>query len=188
MRQLNTVFALSKLFDAAADLSLFSVSHGHTYYKPPQPSARPALTGHAQRSREGSIVPESQGFATEKAATAQTQEDTAGGAQTAWEALKMTVKYGKEYSDDMPLVGEPGNFRFSKSKAAVAATSQSKVQAKAASPSVATPGSRATSVVVPVSSTSPAAKGVKVGEKTTAGSDTTAKAKRRKSKVDGGSP
>ena len=185
---MNTVSALSNLFEAPADLSLFSVSHGHTYYKPPQPSARQALIGHAQRSREGSVVPESQGSATEKAATAEAQGDTDGGARTAWEALKMTVKYGKEYSDDMPLVGEPGNFRFSKSKDAAAAISQSKVQPKAASPSAATPGSRAASVVVPVSSTSPAAKGVKIGEKTMAGSDTTAKAKRRKSKVDGGSP
>ena len=34
--------------------------------------------------------------------------------QTLLQALQMTMRYGKEYSDEVPLVGEPGNFRFSK--------------------------------------------------------------------------
>ena len=33
---------------------------------------------------------------------------------TLFQALQMTMRYGKEYSDEVPLVGEPGSFRFSK--------------------------------------------------------------------------
>ena len=169
-------------------MSLFSASHGHTYYKPLQPSTRQALSGNAPPSREGSVALESQGSAYEKgaAASSQTQEDSTGGVKTAWEALRMTINHGKEYSDDMQLVGEPGNFRFSKNKDSAATASQAKISTQASFTSVGTPGSRAASVAAPTSS-SPS-KVEMTGDKATAGSEGPSKTKRRKSRVDGASP
>ncbi|KIW70881.1 hypothetical protein PV04_03115 [Phialophora macrospora] len=191
-RLLNTVSALNKLFNAPADMSLFSVSHGHTYYKPVKPSARQGLSGGAgPQSREGSVVPESRASTAEKpAASSQANEESGGGARTAWEALRMTIAYGKEYSDDMPLVGEPGNFRFSKNKDAAAAAGQTKGHGQTLSSPNGTPGhSRAGSVAaLPPSNTAAPPRAVRVGDKPTPVSDGTAKVKRKKSKVEGGSP
>jgi hypothetical protein len=133
-------------------------------------------------------VPESQGAANEKSATvsSQAQEDSDGGKRTAWEALRMTISYGKEYADDMPLVGEPGNFRFSKNKDATGSTGQTKSQTQLSSFTAGTPGSRATSVVPPATSMS--SRGGKGGDKAAGDSEGALKAKRRKSKVDGTSP
>ncbi|ETI23646.1 hypothetical protein G647_05448 [Cladophialophora carrionii CBS 160.54] len=191
-RLLNTVSALNKLFNAPMDMSLFSVSHGHTYYKPVKPSTRQGPPGAGgPQSREGSVVPESGAPTAEKVAVAsQASEESGSGARTAWEALRMTIAYGKEYSDDMPLVGEPGNFRFSKNKDTAATAGQTKPQNQASSSPIGTPGhSRAGSVAAPPPSNAAAApRVVRTGDKATPTSDGTAKIKRKKSKVDGGSP
>ncbi|KIX96791.1 uncharacterized protein Z520_07511 [Fonsecaea multimorphosa CBS 102226] len=184
-RLLNTVSALNKVFTAPADLSFFSVSHGHTYHKPVQESATQNILSASQQGNEPAPppTPGPQPSTTEKAVnTSQAQEETNGGTRTAWDALRMTLQYGKEYVDDMPLVGEPGNFRFSKSKDASVTASQTKGQSQT-SPT-GTPGqSRATSVVPPTSSNPPAAgKGSKLLEKTAPLPEGAAKAKRRKSK------
>ena len=138
------------------------------------------------------MVPESQGVATDKTAAAtssQAHEETAGDARTAWEALRMTVNYGKEYSEDTPLVGEPGSFRFSKNKDTAVTASQTKGQSHMSSSPTGTPGhSRAGSVVAPVANNSAtASKSFKAGDKATP-SDGVVKAKRKKSKVEGTSP
>ena len=39
---------------------------------------------------------------------------------TLLQALNLTMEYGKEYSNQVPLTGEPGNFRFSKKTESVA--------------------------------------------------------------------
>ncbi len=139
------------------------------------------------------MVPESQGSATDKAAPAtasQVQDDTAGDVRTAWEALRMTVNYGKEYSDDFPLVGEPGSFRFSKNKDATVTASQNKSQGQTSSSPAGSPGpSRAASVVAPVpQNTATNSRSFKAADKATSFSDGAAKAKRKKSKVEGASP
>ncbi|OQV05116.1 hypothetical protein CLAIMM_09908 [Cladophialophora immunda] len=189
-RLLNTVSALNKVFTAPADLCLFSVSHGHTYHKPIQPSGTQSTLGASQQPNEPPPpTPGPQPSTTEKAAsTSQSQDESDGGARTAWDALRMTMQYGKEYVDDMPLVGEPGNFRFSKSKDASTTTGQAKAQGQT-SPT-GTPGqSRAASVVPPTSSIpSATTKGPKLVEKTATLSDGAAKVKRRKSKPGEPSP
>lgn len=168
-------------------MSNFSVSHGHTYHKPVQQSTRQALAGSTQQNREGSVVPESQG-ASEK--ETQEQEDMDVGEKTVWDALRMTLHFGKEYSDDMPLVGEPGNFRFSKSKDAASQPSQTKGQSQTLSSPAGTPShSRAASVVAPMTGNpSTAGKGAKTADKATPVADAGGKAKRKKSKIEGGSP
>ena len=138
------------------------------------------------------MVPETQTSATERTSTAsQAQEDTDGGVRTIYNALTMTMLYGKEYVDDLPLLGEPGNFRLSKNKEASAAAGQIKGhgQALSTSPTGTPSASRAVSVAAPMLS-NPAMvnKGPKAGEKAAPAADGSGKAKRRKSKVGVPSP
>jgi hypothetical protein len=98
------------------------------------------------------------------------------------------MQYGKEYSDEMTLVGEPGNFRFSKTKETLPATTQTKFGTQPAASQVGTPApssSRAGSVGAGFGS-APAtiAKTVKAVDGGTPGGDGVKAAKqRRKSKV-----
>ena len=39
--------------------------------------------------------------------------------RTLLESINMSLRYGKEYMNEMPLVGEPGNFRLSRTKEAL---------------------------------------------------------------------
>lgn len=151
-RMLNTVSALDKVFSAPSDLSFFSVSHGHTYNKPVQKTTTQALATTSQQSKEDTPLPGTRSSTGDKpptvtaAATSQTQaqDDFDNSARTLREALRMTLQYGKEYMDDVPLVGEPGNFRLNKTKDGV--NNQPKSQVSGAA--TATPGqSRAPSVV-----------------------------------------
>ncbi|KIW97365.1 uncharacterized protein Z519_02757 [Cladophialophora bantiana CBS 173.52] len=185
-RLLNTVSALNKVFLAPADLSFFSVSHGHTYHKPVQQTTAQSILGSSQQGNEALPIPGPQPSTMEKAVgTSEAQDETHGESRTAWDALRMTLQYGKEYVDDMPLEGEPGNFRFSKSKDASSMAGQTKAQGQT-SPT-GTPGqSRAASVVLPTSTNPSApAKGPKPLEKNAPPSEGAAKVKRRKSKAPG---
>ncbi len=98
----------------------------------------------------------------------------------------MTLQYGKEYADNISLVGEPGNFRFSKNKEAAASQAKGQLQPLG----TATPNqSRAVSMVPAVAS--PAAgpgKAPKMGEKNFSMPDGATKVKRRKSKAGDASP
>lgn len=112
--------------------------------------------------------------------SAQPQEDSVTGVRTVWDALRMTLQYGKEYADDISLVGEPGNFRFSKNKEATTGQVKGPASGTAATPT----SSRAQSVIpAPPSSNSGASKGAKIGDKGPTTPDGVVKVKRRKSKA-----
>lgn len=180
--QLNTVSALNKVFSAPSDLSFFSVSHGHTYHKPVQQSTSQALGGPSQHSKESTPMPETQPSTTEKSTgSSQAHDDTDSGIRTAWDALRMTLQYGKEYMDDMPLAGEPGNFRFSKSKEGTAG----QIKPPTTSSTAATPGQSRAASSVPQAPSNPLAgpKASKGEDKALSVSEGAIKAKRRKSKV-----
>lgn len=119
-------------------------------------------------------------------ASTQAQENPDSGVRTVWDALRMTLQYGKEYADEISLVGEPGHFRFSKSKDAT--SSQSK-----GGPNVsdsATPGASRAPSVVPgaTGNLAGATKGSKTGDKTTSTPEGVVKPRRRKSKAGEPSP
>lgn len=179
--------ALNKVFAAPADLSFFSVSHGHTYHKPVQQSTSQVLSGPSQQSTENTPMPGIHPTSTDKstAASASSQEDTESGTRTAWDALRMTLQFGKEYVEDMPLVGEPGNFRFSKSKETASGASKGQ---QISTGGASTPGrSRAPSTVPPAPANPPSGpKVAKIGEKATTAAEGQMKAKRRKSSKGGG--
>lgn len=197
-RMLNTVSALDKVFAAPSDLSFFSVSHGHSYYKPVQKSTKQALATTSQQIKEDTPLPGTQTSTGDKASTAtatttttsqtQAQDDFDNSARTLREALRMTLQYGKEYMDDVPLVGEPGNFRLNKTKEG--ANSQPKSQASDAA--TATPGQSRAPSIIPASAaaatgTTNGAKGAVANDKK-GNSSNRAKPKRRKSKAGDVSP
>jgi len=189
-RMLNTVTALDKVFAAPSDLSLFSVSHGHTYSKPVQKSTKQALAMTSQQSKEDTPLPGTQTStgdkttATTTASQTQAQDDFDNSARTLREALRMTLQYGKEYMDDVPLVGEPGSFRLNKTKEG--ASSQPKGQVSGAA--TATPGqSRAPSVIPASAAAATSTKGTVANDKK-GNSANRVKPKRRKSKAGDVSP
>lgn len=192
-RMLNTVSALTKVFSAPSDLSFFSVSHGHAYHKPVQKSTTQALAATSQQSKEETPLPGTQSSTADKsskvASQTQTQDGFDNSARTLREALRMTLQYGKEYMDDVPLVGEPGSFRLSKTRDGV--NSQAKSQTSGTA--IATPGQSRAPSAAPPSSASVAAnttvvpKGT-IGSDKKAGSSNRVKPKRRKSKAGDVSP
>lgn len=101
---------------ATSDLAAFSPSRGHTYFPPIQKQANPAHGVLAQRSKEPSPMP---GLQT--TVTSETQQYSVDDTQTLVDAIRMTLRHEKEYMDEAPLMGEPGNFRIaSKQKDALA--------------------------------------------------------------------
>jgi hypothetical protein len=112
------VTSLNKLLSTAATLPLFSAAYGHTYLTPSQKASPSKQTGLSHQSKENTPIPDMQ-LTTEaqplKSASNHVStefEDT----QMFLESLNLSRRYGKEYMDDAPLVGEPGNFRTSKVK------------------------------------------------------------------------
>ncbi|KAL2419786.1 Mediator of RNA polymerase II transcription subunit 6 [Exophiala dermatitidis] len=187
-RMLNTVLSLDKVFSTPADLSYFSPAHGHTYHKPVQKSLAQSTSGPSQQSKESTPMPPSQVSSSEKptGGPVQPHEESGSEARTVWDALRMTLQYGKEYMDEMPLVGEPGHFRFSRQKDLTAGHAKN----LAAPSNVSTPGqSRAPSAVPPIA-TGPtsAPNGAKNGEKVAAAPEAPPKPKRRKSRPGDSSP
>lgn len=110
--------SLNDLLATAAPLPLYSAAYGHTYLTPSQKASNPKQTGLSQQSREDTPMPDVQSTsATQPMKSASNHdyseyEDT----QMFLEALNLSSRYGKEYMDDAPLVGEPGNFRTSKAR------------------------------------------------------------------------
>lgn len=66
------------------------------------------------------------------AAEADTQEASE---QTLRQALNLTLRYYDQYDDDTPLIGEPGNFRYAKSKDPVQSLKASEAGSRSAVPS-----------------------------------------------------
>lgn len=191
-RMLNTVSALSQVFSASSDLSFFSVSHGHTYQKPVQKSTTQALAATSQSSKDDTVASGTQSSTGDKPTTTasqpQPQDDFDNSARTLREALRMTLQYGKEYMDDVPLVGEPGNFRLNKTRDGP--NSQSKSQTSgtiSVTPGQSRAPSTAPTSTAAVSTTANAFKGT-TGSDKKGSSSNRVKPKRRKSKAGDVSP
>jgi len=138
----------------------FSATQGHTYYqtitKSTAQSTAQSLTGSAQESRETTPMPS--GSTGENASTGVNRPPGTDGSsmRTLSDALQMTLRYGKDYMDEMPLVGEPGNFRFSKPKDANASLGPTAQQRRQGSPSkIETPAQSRPPSAVPVSQAHP---------------------------------
>jgi mediator of RNA polymerase II transcription subunit 6 len=149
--QLNVTNSIGKIFEEAEKYPMYSAAHGHTYTKPVQKVTTQKETSTSQQSKESTPMPGLEGPGADKPITGATMEKAEKEAEsrTLLQALQMTTRHGKEYSDEVPLTGEPGNFRFSKKgetgkKAAGAATVAPSVmsESRAGTPAVTRPPSR----------------------------------------------
>ncbi|KAK4580174.1 Mediator of RNA polymerase II transcription subunit 6 [Recurvomyces mirabilis] len=132
-RMLSAVTSLEKMFVKTATLPSFTPTTGHTYLPPRTISTATATAGAStqgspNRSREGSVVPgasaetqslRSGSLAPELAATSNTTDNDLQTARILVDSLQKSMQFSEEYVDENPLVGEPGNFRFTSSAAAV---------------------------------------------------------------------
>jgi mediator of RNA polymerase II transcription subunit 6 len=179
------------MLSTAAPLPVFAPSFGHTYIPPVQRPTQSDHTGLFQQSKETTPVPGSQADVSQKGAKSlpDVQAPDLQDTRILLEAINMSLRYGKEYMNEMPLVGEPGNFRLSKTKDALAPPSANKpAQPASQQPPATLKGSPVPSppppppsiqTDVPPAGSKKSAKGAEKSPTTPASAQ---KAKRRKSK------
>lgn len=119
--QLSAVTSLTQLMKSAATLPTFTASHGHTYLPPGVRSKEPAGTSQAPQSKEATPMPDVSFPATESSQS--TSKSGLGGSSTGSkyqdtrslaESFSLLTRYGDEFMDESPLVGEPGSFILSR--------------------------------------------------------------------------
>lgn len=123
---LSTASSLHNFFDIADDLPRFTPAMGHHYLPPqaPKPSTSSgSVDGTPRGSRETSLAPgvdaTSGSAATESQVTDATVSTNARDNQLLFESLETFKNWGDNFVDENPLVGDPDNFRFTFSTAAV---------------------------------------------------------------------
>ena len=123
--------SLNKLLSVASSLPIFTPSRGHTYFTPAVKILSSSFNSQAtQTSKEGTPMPESQGSAaSSKAPLTSGKTSTADlrDASLLAESFALSLRYGNEYMDENPLVGEPGSFILTKSREV---PSQSQIQSQ----------------------------------------------------------
>lgn len=106
---------------SAATLPTFTASHGHTYLPPGVRSKEGAGTSQASQSKEATPMPDAS-FQTTESSQA-TGKSSLGGSTTSSnyqdtrslaESFSLLTRYGDEFMDESPLVGEPGSFILSR--------------------------------------------------------------------------
>ena len=109
----NVTMSLDKMMKAITSLPKFSPSTGYPYLKESQkPKARPGTAG--QQSKAGTPMPEVLGMSSQDPSSQESQ--AVANDRTLRESLALTMAYASQYYDDAPLVGEPGSFRYTKTK------------------------------------------------------------------------
>ncbi|KAK3705778.1 Mediator of RNA polymerase II transcription subunit 6 [Vermiconidia calcicola] len=184
---------LSKFFDQAAGLADFSPTTGYSYLaaanKKPANATTTSTHVSPARSREGSVVPNAEIHSLRSASLLPDSGSQAGGSQqqspTAQDtkllaqSFQMSLEFSDEYTDENPLIGEPGHFSFTHSTAAVKkrradeeATAKPKQERLTASSRVASPAVKAAAaapsppaVMTAASAVAKAEKGEKEGRR-----------------------
>ena len=203
--QLSTVTSLTKLISTASSLPNFTPSLGHTYLPPVSKNATPGSSLQAtQASKESTPMP---GGGTPLPATQETANSAKTsksisdlglqGVQMLEYSYSLFNRYGNEYMDENPIVGEPGAFKLSKSLNSSLATSmttsktssQAQEGSKSSSQSTEMPTPAKSAVPTPQLKTedlpAPIRKATKGGEKSPTTPSTKEKKSRRKSKAAG---
>ncbi|KAJ6151099.1 hypothetical protein N7470_007693 [Penicillium chermesinum] len=118
-RILSAVTSLSRLMKTASTLPTFTPSYGHTYLPPAtKTDAGPQAS---QQSKESTPMPDA---APPSTAETQTSSKAGLGVSTSSsnykdirslaESFNLFTRYGDEFMDENPLVGEPGSFILSR--------------------------------------------------------------------------
>jgi hypothetical protein len=173
------------MFSLASELPIFTPSTGHTYSPPVSKSLTLGSNSQAtQTSKENTPMPGTQDSslsAKPPLASKLTSDYEYQGLQLLAESYTMSLRYGKEYMDDNPLVGEPGSFILSKSRETAApnvapvAPKVPPLSKRPAAPEIKT-----------ANLTAPAKKGSKGAEKSPISPATKDRKARRKSKAANG--
>ena len=177
------------MISATQNLDYFTPSRGHTYLPPMLKAAEKHHTGLSQRSKEPTPATNSQSQNTSHGAASDSQTSTVSSTKTLVEAIRMTMQHGKEYMDDSPLAGEPGNFRLSKLREAlgpVSASSSQNARPTTASKTSSPAPIKAPSPLPPLQTDLPEGKSKKSAKPADGSPDTPGghpKPKRRKSRV-----
>ena len=141
--QLSTIRCLTKTISMTSSLPQFTPALGHTY---PLADHKPAaLTSSFKATQStgtaaGTPRPETQDTSTTKISSlskVNTIEDVQG-TQLLESSYDLLLRYGNEYMDENPLIGEPGSFKLSKTRefglAAVSAAAKTADQPFKATP------------------------------------------------------
>ncbi|KAH0542433.1 hypothetical protein FGG08_003188 [Glutinoglossum americanum] len=177
-KMLSALTSLTKFLSTASSLPIFTPSLGYTY-NPPVPKPPSASTGAhpSQASKEGTPMPDAnlRNAKTMVSSSAAGPGSSYKDALSLEESFNMSLRYGNEYMDENPLVGEPGAFILSSTRAHAQAQNQA-AQNKAAQP-------MARGTAAPTISTSPRKGSRGGGEKSPISPTIPGKPKRRKSKA-----
>lgn len=118
-RLVNASRAIDGLVNMLPSLLNFSASNGYSYTEPKQQSKKTTTGIDSLQSKIASPAPDitEHSQLTKETQSLNVQSDLEqSDERTMREALQLTLRYGKQYADDAPLIGEPGNFRYSTSK------------------------------------------------------------------------
>ncbi|KAF2206995.1 hypothetical protein CERZMDRAFT_52040 [Cercospora zeae-maydis SCOH1-5] len=128
-RLLSVASSLNKLIDATSILPRYAPASGYTYLPPSQGTKRTgtaSVAGSPAGSREGSIAPgidsqllRSGSQLPESNVTTSKSLSDPDQTRLLASSLAMSIKYAHDYTDENPLMGEPGNFKFAMTEAAV---------------------------------------------------------------------
>ncbi|KAL4926488.1 mediator complex subunit MED6 [Aspergillus undulatus] len=114
-RILSAVTSLTSLLKTASTLPNFTPSQGHTYLPPaPKPTDTSQPGVQTQTSKENTPMPDAgaanKSFTSTQSGTGSTVSDM----RSLAESFQLLAKYGDEYMDESPLMGEPGSFILSR--------------------------------------------------------------------------
>lgn len=203
--QLSTVTSLTKLLSTASSLPIFTPSLGHTYLPPVSKNVTPGSSLQTtQASKEstpmpggGTPLPAIQETVNSAKASKSTSDLGLQGVQMLEYSYSLFNRYGNEYMDENPIVGEPGSFKLSKSQGSSLATSmttsktssQAQEGSKTSSQTTEMPTPAKSAVPTPQLKTddlpAPIRKATKGSEKSPTTPSTKEKKSRRKSKAAG---
>ncbi|CAG7974948.1 unnamed protein product [Penicillium salamii] len=114
-RILSAVTSLSQLMKTASALPTFTSAHGHTYL-PPAARKEKETQLQSQQSKEPTPMPEGPPDSQTERSLGPGGSDESGiqDMRTLAESFSMFSRYGDEFMDESPLIGEPGSFMLSK--------------------------------------------------------------------------
>ncbi|KAL9602870.1 MAG: hypothetical protein Q9219_001565 [cf. Caloplaca sp. 3 TL-2023] len=128
-RLLTTVTALNKVIATASALPSFTPTLGHTYLPPaPKSSVSAASTQLSQTSKESTPIPNTQESTVTKASSKPLLDHDMESTHLLQNSFNMFLRYGHEYMDENPLVGEPGSFIITKTRETQQPASQPKAK------------------------------------------------------------
>lgn len=105
------------MLKTASTLPTFTSSYGHTYMPPTAATTKSIDPGQSQTSKEENTpMPDadSQGKATTTGPGASGTGSSVQDTRTLAESFNLLSRYGEEFMDENPLVGEPGSFILSR--------------------------------------------------------------------------